>query len=203
MSYPAHTIPDRPHGISYYKGLYRDQVTGKGKSEKVDTSSGNLDKRRGCGQKGKRPGSRGYGRRIHGELPMTIKEHELSDAELRCPICGLRAEDMETAEESEEVGYVVKLVRIRRRRKKYKRSCNCPGQAKILTARIPAKLLTIFATLNRNKMNVRRFLELYFDRVARNNGKAPESVDDILPWNLSPEVRALLQLGGPGYCRDP
>jgi transposase len=122
--------------------LYREQVNGNGKSEKIDTSNGSLKKKRGKGSKGKKPGSRGFGRRAHSELPLIVEDHGLSIAERTCPSCGLVAEETAMTEDSEEVEYTVKVVRKRKRRKKYKKSCECPEQPMILTAPVPLKALT-------------------------------------------------------------
>ncbi len=48
-------------------------------------------------------------------------------------------------------------------------------------------LFSIFATLAIWKINPRSWLSVYFEACAQAGSKAPDSVADFLPWNLSPQ----------------
>ena len=50
---------------------------------------------------------------------------------------------------------------------------------------------TVFQTLIMNRIDPKKFLAAYFEACARNGGRAPEDLDDFLPWNLSEEQKAL------------
>ena len=73
---------------------------------------------------------------------------------------------------------------------------NCFGVFSERFGQIAALLLTIFATLRKNSIPLRSYLTQYFQAVAANHGRAPETLTGLLPWDLSAEVRARLQ------CRD-
>ena len=55
---------------------------------------------------------------------------------------------------------------------------------------LSAMLFTVFQTLLINHINPKLFLQAYFDVCAENGGKAPENLDEFLPWNLSDEKKA-------------
>lgn len=55
---------------------------------------------------------------------------------------------------------------------------------------LSAMLFTLFQTLLINQINPKLFLLAYFDACAQNGGKAPENLDDFLPWSLSDEKKA-------------
>jgi len=62
---------------------------------------------------------------------------------------------------------------------------NYYGNGATWSARLTAALFTILQTLLRNNIHPKRWLRAYFETCARNGGRAPDEVDDLLPWNLS------------------
>lgn len=114
-------------------GLFRDKVSGAGNKEGLDFSDDRVQKRKRRKKGGKKGGAKG-GRVIHDELPAIDDEVELPENQRRCRDCGLLYEPMNVSEDSEIVDWEYRLVRIRRRRHKYNRSCQCPDSPLILTA---------------------------------------------------------------------
>jgi transposase len=49
---------------------------------------------------------------------------------------------------------------------------------------------TILATLRQHRLCPRRYLEEYFQACARQGGRAPEALEEFLPWKWSAEKRA-------------
>ncbi len=113
--------------------LFRDQVKGTAHKEGLDFSENRVQKRKRRKKGGKKPGTKG-GRLVHDELPAVDDEVELPEDQRRCPDCGLLYESMNSSEDSELVEWQYRLVRIRTRRQKYHRSCQCSGSPWILTA---------------------------------------------------------------------
>lgn len=94
-----------------------------------------LDKKQGA-----KDGHKGHGRKIPEGLPVVVKTIDLPDEEKECPICKKKYEDMGTEEISTEV-CVEKIYYLKRtERKKYKKTCDCPGNI-IRTAPLPIKLI--------------------------------------------------------------
>jgi hypothetical protein len=54
---------------------------------------------------------------------------------------------------------------------------------------LAAMLFSIFATLEKWKVNPRKWLSWYLESCACNGGQVPPSVAEYLRWNLSPEQR--------------
>ncbi len=130
----------------------QEQVFGR-KSEQSKGASGDADKEKQGSAKdlesssemgrnrGQQPGGEGHGRKNHNELPAQIIEHELPEDEQHCPCCGLPLKETTDTEDSEEVHWEVHLVRRIHRRKRYKRTCECKGPARIINAPVPPKLI--------------------------------------------------------------
>jgi len=91
--------------------------------------------------RGQQPGSNGHGRINHDELPAQIIPHELPEDERFCPICGLPFYEKDDTEDSEEVHWEVRLIRRIHKRKRYKRTCQCKGLPRTITAPVPPKLI--------------------------------------------------------------
>lgn len=92
--------------------------------------------------RGKQPGTKGFGRKIRNDLPVEEIVHDVSSDEKACCKCGLQRERIPFCEESEEIHYSYKLVRVRHKRLKYKKVCQCrSGEKAIITAETPAKLI--------------------------------------------------------------
>lgn len=110
-------------------------------SEKNVSVAGDLEsgRKRPTRNRGHQPGRKGHGRRMHTELPCEEETLELSTEEACCPLCGKVAEKTQSECSSEEVGYEVRLIRKRRRRPYYKRTCQCPGIPRHLSAPLPLR----------------------------------------------------------------
>ncbi len=67
---------------------------------------------------------------------------------------------------------------------------NYYGGGSIWSGALSAVLFTIFQTFLVNDINPKLFLLHYFDACAANGGKAPENIDDFLPWNLSEQQKS-------------
>jgi transposase len=91
--------------------------------------------------RGHQEGAPGHGRRNNEHLPVVEEVYELAEGELRCPICGLPYEPLRETEDSEQVEVEVRAYRRRIRRRRYRRSCRCEGNARTVTARGPLKLI--------------------------------------------------------------
>ena len=50
-------------------------------------------------------------------------------------------------------------------------------------------MFSIVATLKKHRLNPRKWLTAYLQACAQAGGKAPEDVDQWLPWNLSAEQK--------------
>lgn len=92
-------------------------------------------------KRGQQPGREGHGRRPHDELPCVEDVLKLSEQEACCPVCGLPAEETTRQNESEEVDYEVRIVRKRRRRVHYRRTCQCEGPPRLISAPLPPRAL--------------------------------------------------------------
>lgn len=93
--------------------------------------------------RGKQPGATGFGRKIRANLPVEERVHDLSDSEKRCSGCGKEHVPTPFVEESEEIDYEFKLVRIKHKRLRYRKNayCKCAGASTFITAPAPDKLI--------------------------------------------------------------
>lgn len=91
--------------------------------------------------RGKQPGTKGFGRKIRSDLPVEEMVHDVPSREKHCARCGREREQMAFTEDSEEIHYSYKLVRIRHKRRKYKKTCSCKNEHSIITAAAPDKLI--------------------------------------------------------------
>ena len=91
--------------------------------------------------RGGQPGSRGPGRREHGEMEVREETYDLSEEEKYCPICGLPRKRLPHPDESERYEIDVKAHKRKIRRWKYVPGCNCEESASILTAEGPPNLI--------------------------------------------------------------
>lgn len=91
--------------------------------------------------RGKQPGSQGHGRKIRSNLPVEEQAHDILQSEKRCQSCGCSRERLPFTEDSEEIHYSYKLVRIKHKRFKYRKTCKCKNEPAIITAPTPDKLI--------------------------------------------------------------
>jgi len=110
----------------------------RGKSTGERGASTQDGKQRGRGQQ---PGARGHGRRRHDHLPATVEAHELPEDAQHCTVCQQPFAPFDGTEDSEVVEVEVRAHRRVIRRRRYVRTCRCPGQPGIITAPVPARLI--------------------------------------------------------------
>ena len=92
-------------------------------------------------RRGQQPGAKGPQRRVRADLPEQIINHTLEPSQLVCPCCGKVRPELALREQSQEIGWEVRLVRRRHVRFRYGPSCQCPQGRGIVTAPKPAKLI--------------------------------------------------------------
>ena len=97
--------------------------------------------RDGVRQRGQQRGAPGHGRHEQGQLPVEYVDHHRREADACCATCGLPCEPFPGVETSEEIDWVVKVVRVVHRRHRYRATCQCSGTPRLLTAPTPAKLI--------------------------------------------------------------
>ena len=71
---------------------------------------------------------------------------------------------------------------------------NYYGSGSLWSGQFSAHAFTIIQTLRQNGLDPQRWFFAYFKACAENNGRAPESIDPWLPWNLSPEQKTTWHL---------
>ena len=91
--------------------------------------------------RGHQPDAPGPQRRSHSHLPVVKEEVELPSDETACPKCGKPAAEMSQTEDSEVIEVEVHAHRRWIRRKRYRRTCDCPNVSQTLIAPAPAKLI--------------------------------------------------------------
>jgi len=91
--------------------------------------------------RGQQPDASGPGRRDYSHLPAVEEEVELPSDETACPKCGKPAAEMNETEDSEVIEVEVCAYRRKIRRKRYRRTCDCPNESQTLTAPAPPKLI--------------------------------------------------------------
>ena len=77
-------------------------------------------------RRGQQPGAKGPQRRVRADLPEQIIHHTLEPSQLVCPCCGKVRPELSLREQSQEIGWEVRLVRRRHVRFRYGPSCQCP-----------------------------------------------------------------------------
>jgi transposase len=92
-------------------------------------------------RRGQPPGAKGPRRQARLDLPEQIINHTLAPSQLVCPCCGKVRPELSLTEQSQEIGWEVRLVRRRHVRFRYGPSCQCPQGRGIRRAPKPAKLI--------------------------------------------------------------
>ena len=87
--------------------------------------------------RGQQPETPGPQRRDHSHLPLVEEEVELPSDETACPKCGKPVAEMSQTEDSEVIEVEVRAYRRKIRRKRYRRTCDCPNESQTLTAPPP------------------------------------------------------------------
>jgi len=83
---------------------------------------------------------KGPKRRDLSHLPAKEEVIELAEEERRCPTCGQPLQEMTDSEDSEQIEIDVKPHRRVIRRRRYRKTCTCPG-CQTTTAPVPPKLI--------------------------------------------------------------
>ena len=92
-------------------------------------------------RRGQQRGGKGSRRKRRKNLPEETIEHRLEESQRTCGKCGKVHAELAMWEESQEVGWEVRLVKRVHRRFRYGPSCQCPGGRSMPTAPKPAKLI--------------------------------------------------------------
>lgn len=95
------------------------------------------------------PNPRGgqYGHPGHGRnmAPAALlreeRNHDIPEAEKRCPECGKPYEEAGFTEDSEEIDVRIQVVVVHHKRKVYCPTCSCPTDADLIIAPVPPKLI--------------------------------------------------------------
>jgi len=64
---------------------------------------------------------------------------------------------------------------------------NYYGSGSLWSGALTAICFTIFQTLLKNGIDVKKWFFAYFEACAKNGGRPPEDLDEFMPWNLSKE----------------
>jgi transposase len=115
-----------------------EKKTPKDRSNRLDDPQAAERPRRPRGHQPNAPGPR---RRDHSHLPVVEEEVALTPNETACPRCGRPAAEISQTEDSEIIEIEVCAHRRRIRRRRYRRTCNCPNESQTLTAPAPPKLI--------------------------------------------------------------
>jgi len=108
----------------------KTEKTSKQEKSKKDEKNPSSPKK----PKGQQSGNPGPQRRDYDHLPVIEEESDLEDGEKKCPCCGLPFELFPGTEDSETIEYNTIIYRRRKKRKRYRKVCSCPGVPGIITA---------------------------------------------------------------------
>ena len=125
------------------EGKIRDlqkRLFGRKSERSSSTEKGAVsDNKKSARPRGQPPGAAGHGRTLESHLPTEVETLELACP--HCPNCGLGYADFPGTEDSEIIEIDVKPYRRKICRRRYRRTCQCPGTPGILTAPPPARLI--------------------------------------------------------------
>lgn len=78
---------------------------------------------------------------------------------------------------------------------------NYYGYHAVWSGHLAAVCMTIFQTAAKHDLDVLAYLKFYLDACAE-NGKAPDNLEEFLPWNLSPEAQQICRRKKEAQTRD-
>lgn len=112
------------------------------KSERSKSKASGKEPVQGTRKRGQQRGAAGHGRRRRGEhLPSVEEIWDLDGQQRCCATCQRPYAPMQQSEDSEIIEVEVRAHRRVIRRRRYRPTCQCPGQPGIVTAPGPAKLI--------------------------------------------------------------
>lgn len=125
--------------------LKADQFGRKSEKQSSSDRSNDLDDPQDQGsanknKRGQQPGRPGPARRDYSHLSQREEFIDIPPDECVCGRCGKPFSDMGQTEDSEQVEFEFVIYRRRVRRRRYRKTCNCPGP-RTQTAPKPAKLI--------------------------------------------------------------
>jgi transposase len=120
--------------------LFGKKSEKKSRSQKCSSSSSESPAG-GKRKRGQQPGNPGPQRRDYDHLPKVEEQRDLSEDQKRCPTCQLPYEPFPGTEDSETIEIDVRAHRRVIRRKRYRRTCQCPATPGIITAPPSPKLI--------------------------------------------------------------
>jgi transposase len=137
-------IAQRDQEIDRLKGEVRglrQQLFGrKTEKGKAKPTPQGLEKSPTGRRRGQQPGRAGHGRRDHSHLPAVVTPVDIRADERCCPRCHQPYAEFPGTEDSETIEIDVRAHRRVIRRKRYRRTCSCPGVPGIIAAPAPPRL---------------------------------------------------------------
>jgi transposase len=112
--------------VTTLSGLLFGASSEKGGAPSPGNGRAGGDRPGGAGKRGQRPGGPGHGRRDRSHLETEERVIDVEAGQRCCAECGEPFEFLGT-EDSEQVDWQVKIIRIVWRRCRYRRRCGCPG----------------------------------------------------------------------------
>ncbi len=106
-----------------------------------DNEQEGSEKGTGKRKRGQRPGAKGHGRRRRPELPTEERVHDVPEEKRTCKKCGKPYVLFPRTEDSEEIHYEYRVVRIVNKRVVYHQACRCDDVPGMVTAPPPLKLI--------------------------------------------------------------
>jgi len=147
------------------------------KYEEVDyeeTESGYIVKKT---KRGAKNGHKGHGRKIPDNLPVEEEIIDLPDDKKRCEICGKPLEDTGMYEESSEIS-VKKIYFVKKRKRKiYKKTCNCDKSPTFIKAPLPPKLIP------KGKFSIEFWVELLINKY-KNHMPVERQISDMKSYGI-------------------
>lgn len=113
------------------------QTSGDRSNQLEDSQDRDAKNKKKRGQQPNRPGPK---RRDYSHLPLREETIELPTEQCVCDRCGKPLSEHSQTEDSEQLEIEVEVFRRRLRRKRYQKTCDCPGR-RTITAAKPPKLI--------------------------------------------------------------
>jgi transposase len=131
LSEKVATLAKLAFGEKSEKSKSKEGPSESGSSED-GTDTGPTDRRR----RGQQPGSRGHGRRDYSHLETEEEVHDVPEDQRCCPECGTQYSPF-GEETSEQIDWVVRVVRVIHRRPTYRKNCKCKVRGILVAPVVP------------------------------------------------------------------